>query len=747
MKARKPNTDQDAQVVFCVNGKVATEYDMPTTAAIPRDDIAECFVPVEEGDRITIKGHFNGSVLNGAMDLLVDGSFLSDSRIEGTELKLVTNRKIEFKKALNCPIPPDWTSIESPTQLEEGPMYTRVLDQQEYGDGTQFELASRESAKPGLGSVQVIIYVTQRPGDYYYDKYPDITIGHWRSRDSQLVRKSGIQPEYELRLEVDDPEISQKRSSKHRRHFGATHFGYNPWARFIFYYRSEAAIKAAGCVERSDHVQALTPADKDVFIHGEAKRKKKQQSSTADEEDDAATATTINSPPSKMDRTPTQEQRQTPRKAPRGRLGGNLSLSREIKSTSTVPDGYHAAQPDSIKKFTGSTQDDDPFTQLHAAERSAPLASGRTRATTYNRSATQAATASGETSDEAMGFAFSRAAPDASYANARDGLTSGAALSSLSPLSLDQAGSPLPTKDSIDGDTTDMSRLDPSLAAVLRQVPTASTIRDSIPAGGLDEFGLHMMYLNIGILQHEAEASALWERRRNEVAIKDPNDGRWYRKPASKPKRGDSTSMHKPALHENQSSGIRAQQAPRPSTSFVPPDRQDDLSQDAVKIKEEEVDMDMTPATPTPAPAPAPFTPQPKSVSSAKRTASERTSPPGTQSPASKRAKKQASARLSKLRQENAAQVAKKEELVRKLKARDGAKAAKAEEKKRKAEERRLEAERLEAEEIAELERANADFHEELAAMERQLEEEDENDDDDESDGMEEESQEESEEE
>ena len=104
MKAHKPNTDQECNFTVSVNGSACHEY------VLPKRDLAdpntlECFIPTWPGDRLTVNGHFNGTALHGAIDLLADGSFLADKRIEGkggeaTDIKVSTAHSTSWSSLL-----------------------------------------------------------------------------------------------------------------------------------------------------------------------------------------------------------------------------------------------------------------------------------------------------------------------------------------------------------------------------------------------------------------------------------------------------------------------------------------------------------------------------------------------------------------------------------------------------------------------------------------------------------------------
>ena len=83
MKAQKPGTDQECWFKVLATGYELPEFELPTSSTTDQN-VVECFIPVSNGDRLTVKGFFSGTVLHGCWDLVVDGSFLGDKRYEGT---------------------------------------------------------------------------------------------------------------------------------------------------------------------------------------------------------------------------------------------------------------------------------------------------------------------------------------------------------------------------------------------------------------------------------------------------------------------------------------------------------------------------------------------------------------------------------------------------------------------------------------------------------------------------------------
>lgn len=244
MKCHKPNTDQEASVEVFANDYRCPEYVLPS-ASNSDPNIVECFIPVSDGEKITIKGNFKGTVLYGAIDLLADGSFLADTHIESRngEAK-VSIRKIDIQKVFDVPEPGG--------PVVEGDLHVRPLE-----DGP----SGTSHGECGVGSLAIVISVTQKKDDHYeiVPAYPDTTCGGWKERDG--APDSGIVPTHELSVKVTDDDVHKNRQSKHRRHAKQLRFGSKPWAKFIFYYRSRAAIEAAGCMTRPDESHALEPKD------------------------------------------------------------------------------------------------------------------------------------------------------------------------------------------------------------------------------------------------------------------------------------------------------------------------------------------------------------------------------------------------------------------------------------------------------------------------------------------------------
>ncbi|KAK3715711.1 hypothetical protein LTR37_006936 [Vermiconidia calcicola] len=271
MKCTKPNTDQDCTLTVYANGFPCPEFILPSQSNFTstHSDIVECFIPVTANDELTIKGVFSGTILHGSFDVVADGSFLVDKRVEGQAAELKHHkRKLHIDKAFDMPQPPDHKSIFPSEKVVEGPLNVRALPANEGDDGDEAKgnVGGLGSGKLGLGSLAVIIDVNQKADEMHRHGYASMIGGSWRERDDQQGHDGGIKPTHELIVKVTEDEVHKNRQSKHKRHFDQTRFGKKTWAKFIFYYRSQMAIEKAGCQPRPDKIQELEDDAGDTFI-------------------------------------------------------------------------------------------------------------------------------------------------------------------------------------------------------------------------------------------------------------------------------------------------------------------------------------------------------------------------------------------------------------------------------------------------------------------------------------------------
>jgi hypothetical protein len=268
MKVHKPGTDCKVEFNIFANGEACPEYILPDAD----DDLTAsiCFIAVPENAAITIHGTFSGSVLFGRVDVLADGSFVADRIIEDGRskegvLKYWDHRKVDVKTFLHVPDLNDHKPRLRPKVVEGGLVTKRLSNQELAGplDGGE------QVTGIGVGSITLVVSLNQEVFDVYGPEgepaYPSNTLGDWRNRVAD-VADSGIRPEHELRMDVfpDSNPVKDKRATLFWRDTKAARFGPEAWASLIFYYRTQAAIDAAGCVPLSKSNEL--PADGGLFI-------------------------------------------------------------------------------------------------------------------------------------------------------------------------------------------------------------------------------------------------------------------------------------------------------------------------------------------------------------------------------------------------------------------------------------------------------------------------------------------------
>ncbi|KAI6804330.1 hypothetical protein KC332_g9112 [Hortaea werneckii] len=279
MKAKRPNTDQEVEFVAYANGKPCTEYVLPFDKSTADLDTLTCFISVNAGDQLTIVGSFSGSILKGTFDLLADGSFAAQKRIEAVKddennnmVKYHGKRSLKLEKVLNVSTEPGRTTTLPSDPVSEGNLHVKTIEHQ-HGAGRAI-LESR------VGSLTVVCSLAQTDEDTHTHSYNTCTFGSLAQRVSELARKdgSGIPPEYELEFKTTNDAVSKSRANKHKQHFRESRSGSRPWATFVFHYRSKTAIDEADCELLHKKSAELKPADTEVFVKGSTESAKKRKS-------------------------------------------------------------------------------------------------------------------------------------------------------------------------------------------------------------------------------------------------------------------------------------------------------------------------------------------------------------------------------------------------------------------------------------------------------------------------------------
>ncbi|KAM3414519.1 hypothetical protein BST61_g9678 [Cercospora zeina] len=276
MKGERPGTDQQLEIAVCADGVRLPEYVLPGAKTYP--NIVECFVAVEASQEITVRGRFEGTTLAASFDLVIDGSFLQDSRIHDKGERQHAVRNLRFERVYDCPsVKPGWTSqLQPPLDVYEADLFAQPIEESRIVLA-HIEDEDKWQERPGVGSIQVVVNMKDTQIDQRKDDAEwDIEGGGWIHRFQKPVRNSGIKPTYSMEVRrASSKPIKQKRSKTHRNHWNMhARFGEKPWGRFVFYYRSQTDIDKAGCVPREDKAQQLvefTEAHKLALAAAEAK--------------------------------------------------------------------------------------------------------------------------------------------------------------------------------------------------------------------------------------------------------------------------------------------------------------------------------------------------------------------------------------------------------------------------------------------------------------------------------------------
>jgi len=277
MRCHKPNTDQAVEFTVLVNGLPCDEYALPFAPSNDQNTV-ECFIPVTIGDHLTISGSFTGSILHGAFDVLADGSFVADRRIEGPktgEVKLHSKRKIDFNAFLDAPKKEGGTTIFPPEEVVEGSLHVSALGD----DHNRGPLLGTKDCRLSVGSLAVVVSLNRGADENYANKYGSMTCGDWRTWHDHRRKDAGIKAMYQLEVKETNAEISGARQQKHKRHYSQTRSGSQPWAKLVFHYRSAGAIKRAGC-ERMEAKSHALEAPRDTTLVNSPHIEKKPSSKT-----------------------------------------------------------------------------------------------------------------------------------------------------------------------------------------------------------------------------------------------------------------------------------------------------------------------------------------------------------------------------------------------------------------------------------------------------------------------------------
>ncbi|KAK3069146.1 hypothetical protein LTR53_012752 [Teratosphaeriaceae sp. CCFEE 6253] len=263
MRCHKPDTDQEVTLRVYANDVPCIEYILPASATTD-PNVVECFVPVAIDDELSIRGTMSGSCLHGSFDLIADGSFLADKRIEGPKsgnVRHYTNRKVVIRPVFDAPKSPGYASVHPPDRIVDGHLRVKALSER-----ADFANSVAPVGGVGVGSLVIIVSLNQHTDENYVDRYRSLTCGD-PDISREHIQDGGLAPEHELWVKPMEGKVTEYKQSKHKRHAEQTRFGKQPWAKLIFYYRSKEAIQAAGCVvQDGEESIALEADDDEMFV-------------------------------------------------------------------------------------------------------------------------------------------------------------------------------------------------------------------------------------------------------------------------------------------------------------------------------------------------------------------------------------------------------------------------------------------------------------------------------------------------
>ncbi|KAK0929583.1 hypothetical protein LTR29_017041 [Friedmanniomyces endolithicus] len=361
MKCHKPGTDQSLELVVFANGRPCEEYELP--AATESDpSVVRSFVPVEDGQELTVRGTFTGSCLYGSFDLVADGSFLADKRIEAPKdgkIRHYTDRRLDFRSVFDAPKMKGHTSVFPPNRVVEGNLHVKKL-----GERSKTAAAFPSPNEFGIGSLVILVSLNQRTDDNHTSKYKSLTCG-----DPDIGRKDddngGIPPSYELMVRVLEGEVSKARQAKHKRHSEQTRFGPKPWVKLIFYYRSKASLQQFGCVERNGTSQGLEPSNPATFVRSSIEGARPKTRNESPETASVEHNRIFNTPPPGQEVLPqsdwTESRKTTPHRRPReaqkAQLYRSSSMPREHlrHRTQTSVSSFAPSLPSAKGKLMGQS--------------------------------------------------------------------------------------------------------------------------------------------------------------------------------------------------------------------------------------------------------------------------------------------------------------------------------------------------------------------------------------------------------
>lgn len=236
MKCHKPDTDMKFSVTLRADEEECIEFVEPSAFKSGPDTI-QCFLPVSDGQKLTLRVEIEGTMHQCCVDILADGNFVAQRRFQN---KGARHRNYHFtfqtfKRSIDHEGDP--THILTLPKIVDGDILTKPL---------RSPFATHSTSDFGVGSLAVLIYSNQRESE------PRTTEPSYADQTDFKQRiggpDGGIKPTHELMFTTTKDDIRRDAQTLFLRNAKGDRPGSKPFATFMVYYRSHEAIRQAGCI-------------------------------------------------------------------------------------------------------------------------------------------------------------------------------------------------------------------------------------------------------------------------------------------------------------------------------------------------------------------------------------------------------------------------------------------------------------------------------------------------------------------
>ncbi|KAF1929510.1 uncharacterized protein M421DRAFT_3981 [Didymella exigua CBS 183.55] len=226
MKVIEKGTDRTAFAHITVEGRVnpLEEYGQYIDV---RDKAICCYVAVEEGQKLRIKGSFSGLTLIVAYDCLVDGVCRKANSYAGKSVQVQKSKKLDIESFLY--------------QMPDGVIDTEILVVP-YTGKTDLNKEAPET----VGTIELRVYITRQfdveheiDDGCTYDKIKEAV-----GSDIQIANYKDVPPQYHIAFKKNCCILEGRKGSAEKKKVHAKRPGKEPWAIFRFHYRTKKSIEA-----------------------------------------------------------------------------------------------------------------------------------------------------------------------------------------------------------------------------------------------------------------------------------------------------------------------------------------------------------------------------------------------------------------------------------------------------------------------------------------------------------------------